>query len=330
MRTLSLTLTPLLLLAALAGCSDDDSSTTDAATTEAATTEASTTESATTDAADAGATNTIVDIAIADGRFETLVGAVSRVDLVDTLSSDGPFTVFAPTDDAFTALGVNLDDLSDEALTEILLYHVIDAEVASEDVPAAANTVAGFTLLFDTSDGVRVNNANVIIEDIEADNGVIHVIDAVLTVPNIVDMAGIAGLTELAGAIGGAADIPAEGGDVAVADALQGEGPLTVFAPSDAAFDAISETVAGLTAEQVRDVLLYHVVSGDVRAADLPSVTNPVSTLLAGPGVTIDASAPSVEGACNGSASNIGPADIIVSNGVIHLIDQVLLPIGCE
>jgi uncharacterized surface protein with fasciclin (FAS1) repeats len=131
----------------------------------------------------------IVDIAVADGRFTTLVAAVSAADLVDTLKSEGPFTVFAPTDDAFDKLPAGtveslLQDIP--ALTDILLYHVVGDTVMAADVInlSSADTVLGKSVNI-TVDGdkVMINDAQVIITDIEASNGVIHVIDAVLLPP---------------------------------------------------------------------------------------------------------------------------------------------------
>jgi len=132
------------------------------------------------------APKTIVDIAVADGRFTTLVTALQAADLVETLSGEGPFTVFAPTDDAFAALPEGtLDSLLTDipALTDVLLYHVVPGQVMAADVVTldSAETVLGqsATITVD-GDTVKVDDAQVIIPDIEASNGVIHVIDAVL------------------------------------------------------------------------------------------------------------------------------------------------------
>ena len=140
-------------------------------------------------AAPANQEQDIVDIAVADGRFTTLVAAVTAADLVDTLKSDGPFTVFAPTDDAFAALPEGtiealLNDIP--TLTDILLYHVVSGKVMAADVVSlsAATTVLGKDVAIKVEDGnVFINDAQVIITDIEASNGVIHVIDAVLLPP---------------------------------------------------------------------------------------------------------------------------------------------------
>ncbi len=131
----------------------------------------------------------IVDIAVADGRFETLVAALQEAELVETLSNEGPFTVFAPTDDAFAKLPEGTVDalLADiPALTDILLYHVVEGAVLAEDVVMLeeAETLLGETVSIRVeNDMVYINDAQVIITNIQADNGVIHVIDTVLLPP---------------------------------------------------------------------------------------------------------------------------------------------------
>jgi uncharacterized surface protein with fasciclin (FAS1) repeats len=139
---------------------------------------------------------TIVDVAASNPDFETLVAAVTAAGLAETLSSEGPFTVFAPTDEAFDALpeGV-LDALllpeNKDALTSILTYHVVSGEVMAADVTAGdVPTVEGSDITITTDGGVKVNDANVTATDVDASNGVIHVIDAVL-VPPTVDVAAL-------------------------------------------------------------------------------------------------------------------------------------------
>jgi uncharacterized surface protein with fasciclin (FAS1) repeats len=127
----------------------------------------------------------IVETAIDAGSFKTLVAAVEAADLVDTLTSKGPFTVFAPTDEAFAKLpkGTVESLLKDKAkLTSILTYHVVSGKVMSKDVMnlKKAKTVQGQDINIDTKSGVKVNNANVVKADIETSNGVIHVIDTVI------------------------------------------------------------------------------------------------------------------------------------------------------
>jgi transforming growth factor-beta-induced protein len=133
---------------------------------------------------------TVVDIAVADGRFTTLVGALKTAGLVEALQGEGPFTVFAPTDDAFAALPAGtLEGLSVEQLTDILLYHVVPGKVMAADAVALAGQSAGTLLegkqiaISVEGESVKINGATVIIADIEASNGVIHVIDAVLLPP---------------------------------------------------------------------------------------------------------------------------------------------------
>ncbi|WP_050931561.1 fasciclin domain-containing protein [Aestuariivita boseongensis] len=129
----------------------------------------------------------IVDTAVAAGSFETLVAAVTAADLVDTLKGEGPFTVFAPTDEAFAALpegtveSLLLPENKDQ-LVAILTYHVVPGKVMSTDLSddMTATTVQGGTVTIDLDNGVMVNDANVVSADIEADNGVIHVIDKVI------------------------------------------------------------------------------------------------------------------------------------------------------
>jgi len=127
----------------------------------------------------------IVDTAINDGSFSTLVTALEAADLVDVLKGDGPFTVFAPTDDAFAALpqGVLDDLLADQtALTEVLTYHVVAGKYMATDVVAltALTTIQGGNLTITMLNGVKIDNANIVLTDIECSNGAIHVIDAVL------------------------------------------------------------------------------------------------------------------------------------------------------
>lgn len=267
----------------------------------------------------------IVDTAVDAGSFTTLVQAVQAAGLEDTLRGEGPFTVFAPTDDAFAALPEGtLDALlaDEEALTAVLTYHVVPGKVMAADVAGldSAETVEGESVTFDTTDGVKVNDANVIQADIEASNGVIHVIDKVLIPPSmmeedvtIVDVAAGAGsFTTLVQAIQVAG----------LEDTLRGEGPFTVFAPTDDAFDALPEgTLDSLLAdpEALADVLTYHVVAGEFMAADV--VTMDSAETVQGGTITFD----TTDGVKVNDAT-VTQTDIEASNGVIHVIDAVLIP----
>jgi transforming growth factor-beta-induced protein len=265
--------------------------------------------------------STIVDIAVADGRFTTLVAAVQAAGLAETLSSDGPFTVFAPTDDAFAALPEGtVESLLEntDLLTQILLYHVVPGSVMAEDVVelSSADTAAGIPVKVTVDNGmVYINEAQVIITDIEASNGVIHVIDAVLLPPgDIVETAVADGrFTTLAAALG-AADL---------VETLQGEGPFTVFAPTDDAFAALPEgTVEALLADipTLTDILLYHVTPGRLFAADVLAEETLPTVLGKNLEVRMDM------GNAYVNDSQIIITDILTSNGVIHVIDAVLLP----
>ena len=134
---------------------------------------------------------TIVDVASADGSFSTLVAAVTAADLVETLSGTGPFTVFAPTDEAFAALPAGVLDAlllpeNKALLAQILTYHVVAGKVMAADVTDSdVATVEGQTVKLSTADGVTVNGATVVVADVAASNGVIHAIDAVILPPGV-------------------------------------------------------------------------------------------------------------------------------------------------
>jgi transforming growth factor-beta-induced protein len=272
----------------------------------------------------------IVDTAVADGRFTTLVAAVQAADLVDALKGEGPFTVFAPTDDAFAALPEGtVESLllpeNKQALTDILLYHVVSGKVMAEDVVGleSATTLLGKDIAIRVDMGnVYINDAQVIITDIETSNGVIHVIDAVILPPadeaqTIVDIAVADERFSTLVAAVLAADL---------AETLSGEGPFTVFAPTNDAFAALPEgTVESLllpeNKQALTDILLYHVVSGKVMAEDVVGLTSAPTVL--GADITITVRDGKVF--LNDTVEVI-ITDIEASNGVIHVIDAVLLP----
>jgi transforming growth factor-beta-induced protein len=277
------------------------------------------------------ATGTIVEIAAADGRFTTLVAAVQAAGLVDALNGEGPFTVFAPTDDAFAALPEGTVEalLADiPALTDILLYHVVSGKAMAADVVnlTSVTTLEGKDISIKVEDGnVFLNDSvQVIITDIEASNGVIHVIDSVLLPPADETAAEMGTIVDVAVADGRFTTLVAAVQAAGLVDALNGEGPLTVFAPTDDAFAALPEgTIDALLADipTLTDILLYHVVSGKVMAADVVNLTS--ATTLEGANISISV----VDGNVflNDSVQII-ITDIEASNGVIHVIDAVLLP----
>lgn len=267
----------------------------------------------------------IVDTAVSAGTFNTLVAAVQAADLVDVLRGAGPFTVFAPTDDAFAKLpeGTLEELLKPEnrgRLVSILKYHVVSGVVKAEDVVglSSATTLNTQRVDIDTEGGVKVDGASVVATDIECSNGLIHVIDAVIlpsskTIP------------ETAVAAGNFETLVAAVKAAGLADVLSGEGPFTVFAPTDAAFAKLPEgTVESLlkpeNRQQLIDILKYHVVSGRVYS-DQALSAGEAETLL-GREIHI---ATGEDGAKVNDA-RLTATDIDAANGVIHVIDTVLLP----
>ncbi len=317
-------------------------------------------ESSDEEMADDEGPGTIVDVAVGAGSFDILVAAVIEAGLADTLSSDGPFTVFAPTDDAFVAaldaLGLTAEELlANPALAEILTYHVVAGEVdaataISLDGQSAA-TVQGEEIAISVVDGSVVINdsATVVAADVAASNGIIHVIDAVLLPPSIAEVLLGDDMAEDDMAEDEAADEEADPGtiiDVAVeagsfatlvaavqaaglVETLSGDGPFTVFAPTDDAFAAALDAL-GLTAEELladtdtlTAVLTYHVIAGEVDAATAISLDGQSAATVNGAEIAISV----VDGnvVINDSATVVA-ADVAANNGIIHVIDAVLLP----
>ncbi len=263
----------------------------------------------------------ITEIAALNAQFSTLVGALQATGLDAALDGDGEFTVFAPTNDAFAALPEGtLESLAEEQLESILLYHALGAEVFSGQLESeqTVETLNGEEIFVTagSNGGVTVNGtASVTSANIEARNGVIHVIDNVILpdaygtiVDNAVKRYFLSALVD--------AVIQAD-----LAGALSGEGPFTVFAPTNAAFAVIAGVASDLTLEELTDVLLYHVVQGEVLSSDLQPSQQ--VTTLNGNSITVEVSGGAAT--VNGNAA-ITTVDIQGVNGVIHVIDQVLLP----
>jgi len=259
------------------------------------------------------------------GIHDSLVAAVIQADLLETLQGEGPFTVFAPTDQAFTDAGIDLAALDTEegkaALTDILLYHVVSGSVESSAVTdgMTAAAVNGDDLSFSVGEGVMVNDANVILADVITTNGVIHVIDKVLMPPaDLVDIAAVAMSTGVHESLV-AALVKAD-----LVSTLQGDGPFTVFAPTDQAFtDAGIDLDAFSTDEEITalaNILLYHVYSGAVNAAD---VTDGLTVAMVNGD---DATFTVTDGTVMVGDATVTTADVMASNGVIHVIDKVLMP----
>lgn len=269
---------------------------------------------------------TIAEYASSDANFSILVQALAKADLVNVLNGTGNFTVFAPTNAAFNALFTELgisgiDALTKETLTPILLYHVLGTEAKSSMIttgyystlsPAQGSTLS---LKVDVSSGVKLNKTTSVTKaDVDVKNGVIHVIDKVLLPPSVVDQA----LNNDSFSILVQAVVKAN-----LVDVLSGAGPFTIFAPTNAAFQALFTTlgisgIADLTAEQLVPILSYHVVSGNVLSTQLQAGN--VETLNGSISVALSP-VPTING-----STKIVATDVQASNGVIHVIDQVLLP----
>jgi len=286
-------------------------------------------------------TNTITDIVVTGANFTTLESAVLKANLQATLSGAGPFTVFAPDDAAFTASGITtttLNSLTAAQVQNILLYHTIGSKIVAADVPAGPNakviTASGDSVFVTkNASGVYINGIKVNTADVAADNGVIHTIGKVLipAAGNIVESAVASRLDSLVKAVTRATTAP--GGDPTLASTL-GSARLTVFAPTNAAF---TQLLTALGLAKIDDipvatllaVLRYHVVGGRAFSSDL---SNGNLSMLTGGNTLVNLSngttgGPTITGNGNGAnKSNIIATNIVCRNGVVHLIDRVLLP----
>ncbi|MGC1631832.1 MAG: fasciclin domain-containing protein [Gelidibacter sp.] len=288
----------------------------------------------------------IVETAMASPDLSSLVAALKAADgnLVNVLSGQGPFTVLAPTNAAFTKFLADngyakLSDVPTDVLSQILLNHVISGKVSSSELTTAKSGYAktnatgpggkNLSLYFNTTDDVKFNGVSKVTKaDIAASNGTIHIVDAVIGLPTIVDFA-LANpeLTSLVAALQSADSqtpspnlIPTLAGNA---------GPYTVFAPTNAAFASLlTELKVGSLGDippaTVQAVLLEHVISGNITSDKLP--TGEVSTL--GGKVIINAAKLTITD-LNERVSNIIPSlvDIQAVNGVVHAIDKVILPL---
>jgi len=270
----------------------------------------------------------IVQTALAAGQFTTLASLLTKAGLVDTLSSGGPFTVFAPTDAAFAKVPkATLDTLAENPaqLKSVLLYHVVPGRVAAADVVklTSAKTLEGRSVAIKVVDGsVYVDQAKVTTPDVAASNGVIHVIDSVL-IPKAAPAAPAKNIVETAVAAGQFKTLASLLTKAGLAGTLQGKGPFTVFAPTDAAFAKVPKaTLAALAKDtaKLRAVLLYHVVKGKVTAAQAMKLRS--AKTLNGKPLAIRVSG----GKVLVGRATVTKADVMASNGVIHVINKVLIP----
>jgi transforming growth factor-beta-induced protein len=278
----------------------------------------------------------VVQTAIDNGGFTKLAGALTKAELVPTLKGAGPFTVFAPTDAAFAKLG-DISALTKADLTPILTYHVLPGKTVAADVVKASGSRVPTVL--SASGGanagksvkITVQNGSVFLDyavkvsatDIIATNGVVHVIDNVLSPLDITEKAAATpALSTLVAALGA--------GDLVTA--LQADGPFTVFAPTNAAFAGIQSTTDALllpaNKAKLQQVLKYHVLGAAVPAADVLGLNGkntpntleglPIKVTITGTSVFLD-QAP-------GSNAQVATADIFTRNGIVHVVDKVLVP----
>lgn len=277
----------------------------------------------------------IVQLAQANPDLSILVEAVTAAGLTNTLKGPGPLTVFAPTNAAFasllTELGVTKAQLlaDKDLLTAVLTYHVVSGNVPKASVPLgkAITSVQGGIFKVDSVSGAlkitdgRNRMATITATDIKAFNGVVHVIDKVILPANKNIVQTAQALPDFSILVEAVVAANLQG-------TLSGNGPFTVFAPTNAAFAALL-TELGVTKDALlankallTKVLTYHVVSGRVLKADVP-VGTPVATVQ-GETLTVNSSLAIVDQ--RGRSSNIVATDVLTSNGVIHVVDKVILP----
>ncbi|MBK6571460.1 MAG: fasciclin domain-containing protein [Saprospiraceae bacterium] len=266
---------------------------------------------------------TVADVIVNSPIHNTLEAAAGAAGLVPTLQGAGPFTIFAPTDDAFAALPPGTVEalLKDPqgALTQILLYHAVGANALSSGLTNGQfiKTINGKSVnVLINKDGVFINNAKVTVADVLADNGVVHVLDAVLLPPaTVADVIVNSPIHNTLEAAAGAAGL---------VPTLQGAGPFTIFAPTDAAFAALPPgTVEALLKDPqgaLTQILLYHAVGANALSSGLTNGQfiktingKSVNVLINKDGVFIN-------------NAKVTVADVLADNGVVHVVDAVLLP----
>jgi len=269
----------------------------------------------------------LVQLAGETESLSTLVTAIEAAGLGETLSGEGPFTVFAPTNEAFAALPdgtleMLLKPENKESLAAILKYHVVSGAVMSTDLSdgQTAKTVQGEKVVIKTEGGVSVNGAAVTAADVSASNGVVHIIDEVILPPSMQPK----NIVQLAMANEELSTLVAAVKAAGLVNTLSGKGPFTVFAPTNAAFEALPEgTLEALLKPENKDqltaILTYHVVPAKVMSSDLSN--GQTAATVQGENVTVN-----LTDGVKISGANVVAADVDASNGVVHVIDQVILP----
>ncbi len=280
-------------------------------------------------------TKTITAIVVEDAKFSVLESALIKADLSKSLDSTGQFTVLSPTNDAFTKAGIKVDSLTKDALSPILKSHVLAGMIKAADFKSgkiSTGNTANDIYISKNAEGVFINgNIKIVASEVLATNGVIHSIDNVITIPK-------KSLVEVVKADSSFSDLVAfvMAADPSVATALTDASANgnTVFLPKNAAFAALYKD-STMTKAKLLDpanktlltnILLYHVVPSRVFSTDLPNVTGEVQTANATGKVSFDLTGGAKIKGTKSGASNITTANILATNGVMHVIDKVLIP----
>lgn len=272
---------------------------------------------------------TIAEIASGDTTFSILVAALNKTSLTATLNGTGTFTVFAPTNNAFRDLGLTAADINAitdpeiiEELKSVLLYHVLGSEVKSTQL-----TNAFVPTLFTVNNNgvslkvsiapVKLNKTtNVTTADIDASNGIVHVVDEVLNPPSVVDIALMEdGLSTLVSAV-----VKAD-----LVETLEDAENVTVFAPANKAFTDINFDLTGTSKEDLAPILTAHVLGSPVRSSQIKN-GDKATTLNAKVELTFNTTSGVKVSGGKTIDANVTAADIQAYNGVIHLVDKVILP----
>ncbi|MEN0047082.1 MAG: fasciclin domain-containing protein [Bacteroidota bacterium] len=281
----------------------------------------------------------VVEKAQETESLSTLVSAVQAAGLAETLSGEGPFTVFAPTNEAFEALpeGV-LESLlkpeNKDQLAAILTYHVVSGKIMSTDLEdgQTAATVQGEEITVSTTDGAKINGASVTTADVAVSNGVVHIINQVILPPSVIAemeaAANAKNIVELAVGSESLSTLVAAVQAGGLVETLSGEGPFTVFAPTNDAFAALPDGVLDMllkpeNKDKLTAILTYHVVGGKIMSTDLQD--GQTAATVQGDEIKVDLS----DGAKINDAAVV-TADVEATNGVVHIIDKVILPPSLE
>ncbi len=272
------------------------------------------------------ASTTIAEFVAGNPDYSSLLAALQKAELVETLSSTtSDFTVFAPNNAAFdaflTGLGVTLDDLSKDDLTPILLNHVLGSEITSSQLTTGyVSNQAGVSAYVNTSNGVVINgDVTVTTADIDQSNGVIHAVDKVIPLPTMLTFAGAD--TELSSLAGVATTT--QGFTTDFAAVLSGDTKYTLLAPTNAAFTALGD-ISGVSVETLEQILLNHVIAGENQSSGLSTGYGNTLATYGSTMNNLNIYINTGDGVSFNGISNVSTADIIASNGVIHKVDAVI------